>query len=323
MRRHEKTEDLLKASSTYSDDKADKPSILGALYITFLVLIGTLFMQFVFLIPLLINGMLTLDMFNLPPSEFSETLGIKGEAFILLAELIALIICIKIAFHIQKIPFSIIGFKLNGYKTDAVLGALAGIIIITICFFLLVSTGYISYTVQSFSLVPWVASCSLFLLVAVSEEILCRGFIQGLLMRATTPYLALFISSVIFMALHLGNVNWTLISLINLFLAGVTFGLYYLYTRNLWFPITLHFTWNLFQGTVFGFEVSGHKMASWLAIVRTENSLITGGKFGLEGSILVTALEILLIVLIQLKFTSSKSTSNERKLINLSPKALR
>lgn len=323
MRIQEKPDDLLKARSKCSDDNTDKPSILGALYLIFLVLIGTLLIQFIFLIPLLINGMLTLDMFNLSQHEYSKALGIVGESFVLLAELIAVIICIRIAFHIQNIPFSSLGFKLNGYKTDAILGALAGIIIIATCFFLLASTDYISYSVRPFNLVPWLASCSLFLIVAILEEILCRGFIQGLLMRATTPYLSLFISSMIFMALHLGNDNWTLISLINLALAGVTFGLYYLHTQNLWFPIMLHFTWNFCQGTVLGFEVSGHKMESWLVIARNGNSLITGGNFGLEGSVLVTTFEILLIILIQLKFAGSKTTSNERKLINLSSSASR
>lgn len=293
----------------------DNPTISGSIYITFLLLIGTSFLQFIFIIPLLINGMLTLEMFNLSQSEFGKAVGLHGESLLLLAELAALIICIKIAFKSKNIPLNTLGFKLKGYKVDALIGAFIGIVVIATCFGLLTSTGYITFTVQKFTLVPWLASCSLFLLVAIVEEVLCRGFIQNLLMRATSPYVALIISSIIFMALHLGNDNWTLISLLNLALAGVTFGLYYLHTKNLWFPIALHFTWNFFQGPVFGFEVSGHKMESWIAITRTNNSLITGGEFGLEGSILVTVFEILMITLIHFKFTCSQINPNNKKML--------
>ena len=280
-------------------------SILGTICLTILLLIATLFLQFVFLIPMLINGVFTLEMFNLPQDEFSKAIGATGELLFVLTELIALVICIKIIFKSDNTPFSTLGFQLKGYKVDALIGAFAGIFVIGICFAFLVSAGYISFTMQEFTSVPWLASISLLLFVAIVEELLCRGFIQGRLMRATTPYKALFISSIIFMALHLGNENWTILSLINLALAGVTFGLYYLHTKNLWFPIALHFTWNFFQGPIFGFEVSGGKMESWIAITRTNYPLITGGDFGLEGSILVTVFEVLMIVLIQIKFTTS------------------
>jgi len=245
-------------------------------------------------------------MFELPNNEFIKTIGISGLSLFILAELIALFICLHFFLKRDDTSFKAMGFQLNGYKKDAVVGALIGIIVMTSCFFLLLVTDYISFSAQSFTQVSWLSSIAFFLCVAILEEVLCRGYIQGRLMRATGPYTALLISSIIFMLLHLGNDNWTILSLVNLSLAGVTFGLYYLHTKNLWFPIALHFTWNFFQGPVFGFEVSGGQMESWIAITRTNNPLITGGEFGLEGSILVTAFEVLTIILIQLKFTMLK-----------------
>jgi membrane protease YdiL (CAAX protease family) len=53
--------------------------------------------------------------------------------------------------------------------------------------------------------------------------------------------------------------------MLNIFLAGIFLGAYYINRRNLWFPIGLHFAWNFCQGSVFGFEVSGEKVQIHIA----------------------------------------------------------
>ena len=45
--------------------------------------------------------------------------------------------------------------------------------------------------------------------------------------------------------------------LLGLLVAGVYLGAAYLLTWRLYFPIALHTAWNLFEGPVFGFHVSG------------------------------------------------------------------
>jgi membrane protease YdiL (CAAX protease family) len=290
-----------------SDNNDKQPSIIGTIGIAIIMLIMLGFITLILVIPMLINGILTLEMFELPQNEFIESIGMTGMALLTFAELLAMLICLKFFLVQDNIAFKALGFQLTGYKKDALIGAIAGIAVMASSFYLLFCTHYIDFSVQAFSQVPWLSSIALFLFVAFNEEILFRGYIQNRLMRATGPYKALAVSSLIFMTAHLFNDNWTLVSLLNLFLAGVSMGLYYLHTRNLWFPIAIHFTWNFFQGTVFGFEVSGAKMESWITITRANNPLITGGEFGLEGSILITAFEVLTIILIHLRFTMKKS----------------
>ena len=77
-----------------------------------------------------------------------------------------------------------------------------------------------------------------------------------------------------------------------MFLAGILLGLSYIYTKNLWFPIAFHFSWNLFQ-TIFGFNVSGQNTYSLIEFEITENTILNGGDFGFEGSIFATIFMIL------------------------------
>lgn len=134
-----------------------------------------------------------------------------------------------------------------------------------------------------------------FLLVAVFEEGMCRGFLLGRMMDAgINKFTALVLSSAVFSCLHLANPGFALLPFINLLLAGVLLGAAYIYTRNLWFAIGLHWFWNWLQGPVLGFEVSGNVLEGSLLTLEepTEAVLLNGGTFGFEGSLVCTVLMV-------------------------------
>jgi membrane protease YdiL (CAAX protease family) len=139
--------------------------------------------------------------------------------------------------------------------------------------------------------------------VAIFEEILIRGIIFRIAEEKLGSYVALVISAIIFGALHLANPNSTLFSGLCVAVeAGFLMGAAYIYKRNLWFPIAIHFAWNFMQSGFFGAITSGNeKTSSLLSTKITGNSLITGGEFGPEGSIQALVLCLLAsIVLLQL-----------------------
>jgi hypothetical protein len=73
-----------------------------------------------------------------------------------------------------------------------------------------------------------------------------------------------------------------------LILAGVFLGYGYTSTRQLWLPIGLHTGWNFFEGTVFGFPVSG--MADFPSLIHITVKgpiLLTGGAFGPEAGLVI------------------------------------
>ena len=138
-----------------------------------------------------------------------------------------------------------------------------------------------------FDLGGLVLSWGLMLLVAITEEICVRGFVLGRLLNSgMNKYLALFLSAFLFSILHLFNPNFSMLPFINILLAGLLLGFMYIYTRNLWFPISLHLFWNWLQGPVLGFEVSGADFDKTLLTLNLPTkSILNGGDFGFEDSI--------------------------------------
>ena len=134
------------------------------------------------------------------------------------------------------------------------------------------------------------------ILVALTEEIMIRGYVLGRLLRTRlNKFLSLLISSVLFSLMHLFNPNVAFLPMLNLVLAGCLLGAAFLYTRNLWFPISLHLFWNWLQGPVLGYKVSGIELCpTMLQLQMPENTILHGGTFGFEGSIICTILMIVL-----------------------------
>ena len=207
--------------------------------------------------------------------------------------------------YINREPFSSIGIEFNGYEDDFIFGLLIGFGLIVMGFSILIIFNFISIASLQFSFIDQLFYLCLFAVVSLNEEIAMRGYILQNLSSSFNKYIALAMSSLVFMIMHIGNPNMSAIPLFNLFLAGLFLGIYCIHRKNLWFPIGAHFTWNYFQGPVLGFEVSGNEVNS-LFIQRLDGSdLITGGQFGFEGSIILTTFMIIGIIYLDRRFSSA------------------
>lgn len=131
----------------------------------------------------------------------------------------------------------------------------------------------------------------LYICVGFSEELLSRGYHLQNLCEGTNMALAVILSSSVFGFLHIANPNATLISTAGIILAGFFLAYGYLRTGQLWLSIGLHIGWNFFEGTVFGFPVSGTTGFNMIKQVDAGPVLFTGGAFGPEaGLVLLPAL---------------------------------
>jgi membrane protease YdiL (CAAX protease family) len=130
------------------------------------------------------------------------------------------------------------------------------------------------------------AALLLYLGVGYSEELLSRGYHLQTLWTGLKLPLALLISSGVFAALHLGNPSASWVSTLGIFFAGIFLAYGYLRTSELWIPIGVHIGWNFFQGTIFGFPVSGTGGFHLIRQTVEGPDIITGGLFGPEAGMI-------------------------------------
>ncbi|MDL5363516.1 CPBP family intramembrane glutamic endopeptidase [Halalkalicoccus sp. NIPERK01] len=201
--------------------------------------------------------------------------------------------------YVDRRRFADFGFGVDrAWWIDFGFGLALGGLLMTGIFLLELALGWIEVT-GAFAgealLSALVASLLLFLIVGVYEELLLRGYLltnlaegaRGLLGIGGAVAFAILASSLVFGALHASNPNATLVSTLSISFAGVMLALGYVLTGDLAIPIGLHITWNLFQGTVYGFPVSGLDLgASLVGIEQGGPAVATGGSFGPEAGLL-------------------------------------
>lgn len=212
--------------------------------------------------------------------------------------------------NVDKESFVSLGFQKTSLKIIFI-GLITGFIIMFMGFSALLFFNQIKIAGYQFAFFDFTISICLFTAVTFMEELLIRGYVLNNLMSCMNKYSALIISSIIFSILHGANLNITLLSLINLFLAGILLGVSYIYTKNLWFPIALHFSWNFFQGTVFGFKVSGIKFYSIIHQEILFKNIWNGGNFGFEGSVVCLVFQIIAILFIYRIFKDDKIMASD------------
>lgn len=185
-------------------------------------------------------------------------------------------------------------FSTNGIAKNISLGILLGVIAQSLTILVIYLTG--DYTIMSINPILYILpALGMAFSSAIFEEILLRGILFRIVEEKLGSYIALFISALIFGLLHLANPNSSLIAGIGLAIqAGLLLGAAYIYSRNLWFPIAIHFAWNFTQTAIFGANVSGNAMSKTLITSRISGSeWFTGGQFGPEGSIQATIFGLL------------------------------
>jgi membrane protease YdiL (CAAX protease family) len=133
---------------------------------------------------------------------------------------------------------------------------------------------------------------------AFGEEMLFHGYAFQLLIRRLGAFATILPAAVIFGLAHLGNPNSNLLGIGNTMLWGVLFGYAYLRTSALWLPIGLHFGWNVAL-PLFGANLSGFTMGvTGFALHWNAGMLWSGGDYGPEGSLLTTAIVVVLFVVL-------------------------
>ncbi len=206
--------------------------------------------------------------------------------------------------YVDNEKFINLGFHLKNKSKHFYLGVFLGFFIMGFAYLLLSQMDEIKYVKTIFKIKEILLSIGLFIVVSINEEVLIRGYVLRNLMYSFNKFTALIISSILFSLIHGFNPNMDWLSYLNLFLAGILLGSTYVFTKNLWFPIALHFSWNFFQ-SLFGFNVSGQDLYSLIEFKMTKPNLINGGLFGFEGSIFCILIQLVLITALLIYYNKS------------------
>jgi uncharacterized protein len=282
---------------------------LVAQYIAFRVLVTGLFAVLAVALSLAVSGGQSV-MASSPAIPLAS--GIAGLAGAMLSVWLA-------GRFLDKRAFSDFGFHLGaGWWLDLLFGIFLGGLLMSIIFSVELGLGWVGVVgaFETFgtgvSFLPsMLLPVVMYLCVGIYEETVFRGYqlkngAEGLNYPALGPrgavLVAWVLSSVFFGLLHANNPNASLISTLNIVLAGLMLGFGYVLSGELAIPIGLHIAWNFFQGAVYGFPVSGFGPfgATFVATRPEGPDLWTGGPFGPEAGLLAPPAMLLGLLLIAL-----------------------
>lgn len=205
---------------------------------------------------------------------------------------------------VDRRPFLSLGFAPRHALRDSAIGLVIGLGMMTACIVVLyfcgwaipeAASGFLG-SVLAFAALATVANTAM-------QEVLVRGYVQQTIQKEFGLLNGVIFSALLFLVLHLGAIEGAILPMISLFAAGILLGTAYAVTGNLWSPIALHFGWNFLQGPVLGETVSGRaNHAGWRLFHLTGPSLMTGGKFGVEGGLIAIIITILGTPIVLLAF---------------------
>jgi len=223
--------------------------------------------------------------------QTSEAAMLIGEALFATASVGAFLLMVRLA---DRRTAASAGLERRGLASETGLGLLGGGVLFSLVVGAMAALG--AYHVSGVNgharlLMPLL----LFLGVAVSEEIIFRGYIFQTLESRWGTGIALAASALLFGLTHLANpisgltLGQKLVGpLFIVFEAGILMTAGYLLTRRMWLPIGIHWGWNFFESAVYGNSDSGMAANPLYTLLRSHLAgpfPLTGGAFGPEAGV--------------------------------------
>lgn len=184
----------------------------------------------------------------------------------------------------------------RGAGRQALLGGAIGLAFLLTTALLITVLGGFSFSWAHSAVLPAVASVlAVQAGAAVTEELIFRGVALQAIEQRWGSWVAVAVTALFFGAAHMANPGATLWSGLAIAVeAGVMLGAAFLWRRSIWLVVGLHFAWNTAE-QLLGVPVSGHAPDARLWTVHvTGSSLLTGGSFGLEASVIPVVISLLL-----------------------------
>ncbi len=270
----------------------------GFPFLVELIKFWILFKGTMWLVPLLVGKLLGPVLAALSPLGMmalqSILLGCMGLLFILYMRLID-----------RRGPRSMGFVDAKNLPREALLGAALGFAMFALCVLAALALGgakFESFHPEALGLALLMLPCTLF--QSAGEEMMYRGYFLTNSTVKCPLWPAVVLNGLLFAAGHLSNAGgMAFFPVLNGTLVGILFAVLALRRGSIWAACTVHGLWNYTQGFIFGLPISGGETGGGTLLqfsLAEGRPLVTGGAYGLEGSLITTVVEALAIVLVLL-----------------------
>jgi CAAX protease family protein len=229
------------------------------------------------------------------PAELSQALAAAGATWFLS--------------RLDGRRFTAYGLAAGNGGRNFVKGAISGFLGLSLLIGVLVGAGACRFNAPALSgtaaltwALYWIA---VFAVVGWSEEMLSRGYPMFALAEGIGFTPAAVIVSLLFGLGHLGNHGEQYIGIANAVLAGLVFAYSVRWSGSLWWAIGAHMTWDWAETFFYGVADSGATVQHhFLSAAPSGPAWISGGTVGPEGSVMCTA--VLLLLAASLRVTTPR-----------------
>jgi membrane protease YdiL (CAAX protease family) len=216
-------------------------------------------------------------------------------------QMLSLLVALAVMSAIERRPMLSFGLQDSAGWTRFGGGLLCGFAAISLTVFALMQMQVLTLDapVMQDATAWWggLAWAGLFLLVAIFEESALRGYLQYTLTHGMGFWWSAILLSILFAGLHGYNPDETPVGLISAGAFGVVFCLSLWYTGSLFWAIGFHCAWDWGESYFYGTSDSGTVVDHRLFTAHPlGNVLLSGGKTGPEGSVVVLVLFVVMVV---------------------------
>ena len=228
-----------------------------------------------------------LYMLNMPEWICNITAGIS---YLVIAYLLIRLLVTKIL----KISMEDMGMPKFSVKPRFLIMALILPVAVTLAFILFVNGAYISSGINGEKAASCIALGILYTGMAAgfAEEMLFRGIILNLIRNKWNTVAAVIIPSVLFGAIHLTEVeSFTATDAVLLIIAGTAVGTLFsviaIRSGSVWNGAVVHSIWNIIMiGGILQIGSTPSETSILSYVINDSSSLLTGGTFGVESSVI-------------------------------------
>jgi len=238
------------------------------------------------------------------PTHMEDTLlFLSAIAWLLILVTMLVVVAIMLRWFDRRGSFTEIGFRSGkGTGRRVILSITAAIVLVILIFLVARAAGVVRIVEAAWEERLWSDIFTDLLgyfinlaAIAITSELVFRGYIRFTLSQTFSTQAALVISALLFALSQVVMASSGWLGALNALLAGLILGMLVVLTGSLWVPIAAHFAWIFMESFVFSFPTFGVAPEGLLRM-NIVPGLLLDGVYGPQGGMLVLVAFLIVFV---------------------------